>query len=158
MLANLRDKITSMSKTNIILLIVFVSLLLGAALYVYHTYVLPRMDPNFIPNKEFIKNDPYEEPAKFTIYYVDWCPHSKSAMKVWEAAKKEYDGVKINNLVVKFIGVDCTNKSEEDIETYKIDGYPTMKLEKDKDGEKEVIEFDAKPTIDNIGDLLNTVM
>ena len=61
-------------------------------------------------------------------------------------------------MVVKFIGVDCTNKSEEDIETYKIDGYPTMKLEKDKDGEKEVIEFDAKPTIDNIGEFLNTVM
>ena len=45
-------------------------------------------------------------------------------------------------------------KNVENIETYKIEGYPTIKLVKDN----QVIDFDAKPTKDTLTKFLNTVL
>ena len=70
-----------MNKTHFVLILGFVALLLGASLYTYYYYIEPRMHPNFIPNKEFIEQDPYK-PAKMKFFYVDWCPHCKTAKPI----------------------------------------------------------------------------
>ena len=52
---------------------------------------------------------------------------------------------------------NCTEESagnEELLNRYKIEGYPTIKLLKDN----QIIEFDAKPTKDNLEQFLNTAL
>ena len=56
-----------------------------------------------------------------------------------------------------FNEINCTDETADKvkmIETYKIEGYPTIKLIKDN----QVIDFDAKPTKETLGKFLNTVL
>ena len=101
MFETIKNKFSSMNKTHFVLILVFVALLLGASLYTYYYYIEPRMHPNFIPNKEFIEQDPYK-PAKMKFFYVDWCPHCKTAKPIWEKVKQKYHNKKINNTLVLF--------------------------------------------------------
>lgn len=160
-----KNKFSNMNKTHFVLIIIFVFLLLGASLYTYYYYIEPRMNPNFIPNKEFIEQDPYK-PAKMKFFYVDWCPHCKTAKPIWEEVKKKYNHKKINNTLVIFEEINCelpTNKG--DLDKYNIQGYPTIKLIKGGDNNAkrgdpgyEEIEYDAKPDETNLVEFLNTVI
>jgi thiol-disulfide isomerase/thioredoxin len=71
--------------------------------------------------------------------------------------KAEYENKEINGYKVIFTEVNCTNESpeiEKMMNTYKIDGFPTIKLLKDG----QVIEYDAKPTKETMEQFLNTVL
>ena len=95
--------------------------------------------------------------AHLMLFYVDWCPHCKTAKPEWNALKEEYDGKNINGYVVVFEEYNCTDESseiEELINKYKIEGYPTIKLIKDN----QVIEYDAKPTKATMEQFLTTVL
>jgi len=95
--------------------------------------------------------------AELMLFYTDWCPHCKTAKPEWEQVKTEYDGKTINGYQIVFTEVNCTNETpdvEKMMETYKIEGYPTIKLLKDG----QVIEFDAKPSRANLNQFLNTVL
>jgi thiol-disulfide isomerase/thioredoxin len=111
------------------------------------------------PNLEFI--DANEgmagKEAEIILFYVDWCPHCKTAKPEWEQVKSEYDGKTVNGYIITFTEVNCTNESadvEKMMNTYKIEGYPTIKLLKDG----TVIEYDAKPTRATLTQFLNTVL
>ena len=83
------------------------------------------------------------------LFYVDWCPHCKTAKPEWESLKSEYDGKSINGYTINFMEYNCTTESDEVsqlMDKYNIEGYPTIKLLKDG----TVIEYDAKPTKDTI--------
>jgi thiol-disulfide isomerase/thioredoxin len=91
------------------------------------------------------------------LFYVDWCPHCKSAKPAWNDLKAEYENKAINGYKVIFTEVDCTNETAEVsqlMDQYKIEGYPTIKLLKDA----QVIEYDAKPTKDTLVQFLKTVL
>jgi len=155
MLEFVKNSFSNTSKIQMVLILIFISLLIGATLYVYYTYVAPRMNPNFVANKEFTDVDPYEPDAKIMFFYVNWCPHCKEALPIWHKAKELYHGSKINNRLIYFEEIDC----EEDSETaddMKIKGYPTIKLV--KGGGEEVIEYDAKPSVKTLEEFLNTVL
>jgi len=95
--------------------------------------------------------------AELMLFYVDWCPHCKTAKPEWEQIKTEYENKTINGYQVIFTEVNCTNETpdvEKMMNTYKIEGYPTIKLLKDG----QVIEFDAKPTKENLDKFLNAVL
>ena len=95
--------------------------------------------------------------AELMLFYTDWCPHCKTAKPEWEQVKTEYEGKTINGYQIVFTEVNCTNETpdvEKMVETYKIEGYPTIKLLKDG----QVIEFDAKPSRANLNQFLNTVL
>jgi thiol-disulfide isomerase/thioredoxin len=95
--------------------------------------------------------------ANLMLFYVDWCPHCKTAKPEWNSLKEEYDGKTINGYIVVFEEYNCTDESseiEELINKYKIDGYPTIKLIKDN----QVIEYDAKPTKSTMEQFLTTVL
>ena len=126
------------------------------------------MNPNFIPNKEFIEQDPYK-PAKMKFFYVDWCPHCKTAKPIWEKVKQKYHNKKINNTLVLFEEINCESKEEGEkcANRYNIQGYPTIKLIKGEDNDAEggrgdsgyeEIEYDAKPNEKNLVEFLNTVI
>lgn len=98
-----------------------------------------------------------QKEAEIMLFYVDWCPHCKTAKPEWEQVKAEYDGKTINGYIVTFTEINCTNESpdvEKLMNTYKIEGYPTIKLLKDG----TIIEYDAKPSKDTLVQFLNTVL
>ena len=95
--------------------------------------------------------------AELMLFYVDWCPHCKTAKPEWEQVKTEYEGKTVNGYNIIFTEVNCTNETpdvEKMVNTYKIEGYPTIKLLKDG----QIVEFDAKPTKSNLEQFLKTVM
>ena len=127
-----------------------------AAYYVFRTFVKPKMNPNYVENREF--KDTSQGPgddavADLYMFKVDWCPHCKKALPIWEDLSEEYQGKKINGYKVNFILVD----GEADPDTtdqYNIKGYPTIKLVKDN----QIIEYDAKPDRDTILQFLNSTL
>jgi thiol-disulfide isomerase/thioredoxin len=95
--------------------------------------------------------------AELILFYVDWCPHCKTAKPEWESLKTDYEGKTINGYTIIFTEYNCTTESaqtEELMNKFKIEGYPTVKLIKDN----QVIEYDAKPTKATMEQFLNTVL
>jgi thiol-disulfide isomerase/thioredoxin len=108
-------------------------------------------------NREGILNDSKTKTATLMLFYVDWCPHCKTAKPEWNDLKEQYDNKQINGYTLLFDEYNCTNESNEIhdlIKKYNIEGYPTIKLLKDN----EVIEYDAKPTKETLEKFLTTVL
>jgi len=115
-------------------------------------------DAGFNANREHAATDPNSnKTAEMMLFYVDWCPHCKTAKPEWENLKSEYEGKQINGYNIKFTEHNCTAESAENDELmnkYKIEGYPTIKLLKGD----QVIEYDAKPTKSTMEQFLHTVL
>jgi thiol-disulfide isomerase/thioredoxin len=95
--------------------------------------------------------------AEIMLFYVDWCPHCKTAKPEWDQVKTEFQGKSIKGYNVLFKEINCTDESPENeklMNTYKIQGYPSIKLVKDG----QVIDFEAKPTKSTLTQFLNTVI
>jgi thiol-disulfide isomerase/thioredoxin len=112
----------------------------------------------FRANRENIEVDPNSnKTATMMLFYVDWCPHCKTAKPEWEDLKSEYEGKNINGYTLVFTEYNCTAETPENEELmnkYKIEGYPTIKLLKDN----QVVEYDAKPTKTTMSQFLHTVL
>ncbi len=123
--------------------------------FVWQNYLSSKI--NYYSNRENSEETETTKVAHLMLFYVDWCPHCKTAKPEWNALKEEYDGKNINGYVVVFEEYNCTDESseiEELINKYKIDGYPTIKLIKDN----QVVEYDAKPTKATMEQFLTTVL
>jgi thiol-disulfide isomerase/thioredoxin len=95
--------------------------------------------------------------AELMLFYVDWCPHCKTAKPEWDQVKTEFQGKTINGHQILFKEINCTEESPENeklMNTYSIKGYPTVKLVKDG----QVVEFDAKPTKSTLTQFLNSAV
>ena len=95
--------------------------------------------------------------AELILFYVDWCPHCKTAKPEWETTKKAFEGKQINGYKVVFTDINCTNETKEIekmMSTYKIEGYPTIKMIKDG----QVTDFDAKPTQSSLTKFINSAI
>ena len=142
-----------MNTKNIVLFIIFVSILIGIIAAYYYYSIAPTFDPKFAPNNEFsVGRGPYEVDAMLKFFYVDWCPHCKDSRPIWDEIKAKFNGEKINDQVIVFEEVNC-DKDQGQADKYNIEGFPTIKLvmpEKGKEGElgtEKVVEFDAKPDV-----------
>lgn len=137
----------------ILLAVIFFLFLAG---YVYKSYVSPMIKKEFIPNDEFPqKQEENKEGEEVLIYIftVEWCPHSKKALPVWNELKEKYNGKKYNNQLLTFITVDGEENSEL-ADKYKVEGFPTIKLVKGK----QVIEYDAKPSKEHLEEFLKSTL
>jgi thiol-disulfide isomerase/thioredoxin len=109
-------------------------------------------------NRENLENNENSnKTANLMLFYVDWCPHCKTAKPEWENLKSQYEGKNINGYTVVFTEYNCTTESaetEELMNKYNIEGYPTVKLLKDN----QIIEYDAKPTKSTMEQFLHTVL
>lgn len=139
-----------------IAIIVVVVLLSVFAYYTYKQYTDTKT--KFHANRENVpKDENSNKTATLMLFYVDWCPHCKTAKPEWELLKSQYDNKMINGYTVTFVEYNCTNESDEVsqlMDKYNIDGFPTIKLLKDN----QVIEYDAKPTKSTMEQFLNTVL
>ena len=138
------------------LVIVATLAMIGLGYYVYSKYIGNSTTYNANREKDPLNSDS-NKVANMMLFYVDWCPHCKTAKPEWENLKSEYEGKQINGYTVTFTEYNCTTESPETDELmnrYKIEGYPTIKLIKDN----QVIEYDAKPTKSTMEQFLHTVL
>lgn len=148
----IRDFTSKMKIKNV--LMIFLAVFLIIAIYYIYTKYFSNGIGRTIENME---NQSGDKTAELMLFHVDWCPHCKTAKPEWEQVKAAYENKPINGYKVIFNEINCTDETPEKvkmIETYKIEGYPTIKLVKDN----QVIDFDAKPTKDTLTKFLNTVL
>jgi thiol-disulfide isomerase/thioredoxin len=120
----------------------------GVAIYLfYYYYLAPKLKQSFKPNREHGTSDssPTKD-AELLFFYVDWCPHCKTAKPIWEELKAENEEKPIvAGYTIKFTEVNCTNETADVVskmDEFKIEGYPTIKLKRNG----QIIEYDAKPS------------
>lgn len=151
------NRLRSFLSWKLFFILVAIVILIVAIVYVYKKYMVPEMNPEYAPNKEFIEPDESSD-AEVIIFTVDWCPYCKKAMPVWKKFQEEYDGKNINGYVLNFRTINCTDENDPDVKEmlskFKIDGYPTIKLLKDGDA----ITYDAKPEFNTLQQFLQTVL
>lgn len=135
------------------ILALFIILLLVFGYYTFKQYANTKT--SFSQNE--INDNTSNRTANLMLFYVDWCPHCKTAKPEWNKLKEQYEGKSINGYNIVFTEYNCTNETpetEELMNKYKIEGYPTIKLVKDN----QIIEYDAKPTKSTLEQFLNTVL
>ena len=142
------------------LIIALSSIFIGLALYVYYYYVSPKLDPEFVPNREFVEEkEGAGQKATLYLFYTSWCPHSKKALPVFETLKKKLEGKPVNDVIINFIAVNGEDQegimtSFEKEHSVKVDGYPTIFLIKGD----QVGEYDAVTTEETLNEFLNTTL
>lgn len=141
-----------LTDSRIWMILVVIIFFLVVAFYVYNKYVTPLVDKNYIPNNEFPMKDKVDE-VDIYLFTVNWCPHSKKALPVWEELKTEYNQQIFNGYKLNFIQVDG-EENQELADKYKVEGFPTIKLVKGT----QIIEYDAKPTTEHLKEFLNSVL
>jgi thiol-disulfide isomerase/thioredoxin len=150
------NSISNLMNWKTIVVIVFVIIAIFLGYYMYTQYVTNKTA--FKANRENMPVDQNSnKTATLMLFYVDWCPHCKTAKPEWETLKTEYEGKNINGYNLVFVEYNCTNETSEItqlMDKYSIEGYPTIKLVKDN----QVIEYDAKPTKSTMEQFLNTVL
>lgn len=148
----LRDFISKL-KIKSVLVFILIVFLLFVIYYIYTKYFSNGVGRTI----ENMENQSGDKTAELMLFHVDWCPHCKTAKPEWDQVKAQYENKSINGYKVMFNEINCTDETPEKvkmIDTYKIEGYPTIKLVKDN----QVIDFDAKPTKDTLTKFLNTVL
>jgi thiol-disulfide isomerase/thioredoxin len=154
-LSKIKTAGSSMS-TSTIIIISAIILFVCIALYYYFYHVAPSMKPKYNPNNEHTPSTNSKE-AEMLLFYVDWCPHCKTAKPAWEEIKAQYENKTINGYKVIFTEINCTEETaevEQMMNKYNIEGFPTIKLLKDG----QVVEYDAKPSKETLNQFLNTVL
>ena len=145
---------------TIVLYIILVILFIFIIFYFYRQSTSNSSNSSsYTINRENMNNQNGNKPnnAELILFYVDWCPHCKTAKPEWDSLKSQYEGKTINGYNVIFTEYNCTNESaeiEQLMNKFKIEGYPTVKLIKDN----QIIEYDAKPTKATMEEFLNTVL
>jgi len=159
MLESLKSGATQLfSNPKFMIVIIFSALFIGIALYVYTTYISPKLNPSFVPNKEFIKAD-QKKTASIYFFYTDWCPHSKKSKPIFEKVMETFNGKSINGTTVSFNLINGEKEDDKLVDfegTHKVQigGFPTIYL---VNGDK-VIEYDANPTEESLSEFLHTAL
>jgi hypothetical protein len=133
-------------------IIALVVILLLTALYMYNNKKVKSQQ-----TKENFEGGSDDKTAEFKFFWVDWCPHCKTAKPEWDKLKADYANKPINGYKVIFTDIDATKTTaeiEKQMEIYKIEAYPTFKLIKDN----QVIDFDAKITRDHLEQFVETMI
>lgn len=156
------------SNTKFLIILAVAGLLIYLAFWVYTTYVAPKINPTYQDNKEFVssEDDASDESAvnEATMYmfYTDWCPHCKAAMKEdspWKSLQSEYKNKKYNGVTMHFVEVNG-EKEEGELQSFEsnhgvqIDGFPTIYLVKGNN----VIEFASDITTENLTNFLDSAL
>jgi thiol-disulfide isomerase/thioredoxin len=144
----------NLNTSTIITIVAVVLFSILAGVYCYYTF---KTSTAFKPNNEHIKAGTDGKSAELLLFYVDWCPHCKTAKPAWDEIKAQYENKTINGYQVVFTEINCTNESaevEQMMNKYSIEGFPTIKLLKDG----QIIEYDAKPTKATLDQFLTTVL
>lgn len=148
-----------LTDTRFIIIIITSAIFLALAIYIYIYHISPKLNPDFVPNREFVKDNGKGDGAELYLFYTNWCPHSKKALPIFQAIKTKYENEPVNDTLVKFYEINGeSDESElgafENLHDVKIDGYPSIYLIKGD----QVIEYDAETTEDTLSEFLHTAL
>jgi thiol-disulfide isomerase/thioredoxin len=146
--------------------------LISAIVYVYKKYVVLKLNPNYVANKEYENVGDHSTSASaggssiayLTLFSTSWCPYCKSLKKdgVWDKFMEQNNGKTVNGYTLNIREFDCTNDSDPKVKSmlnsYKVDGFPSIKLLKKGDSPDKAIDFDAKPQLDALNQFVTTVL
>ena len=148
------------------IIVLSIAILIGAIVYVYQNYVAPKLDPQYVANKEFI-NKSGESKGKIAHIYLfstSWCPHCRSLKKegIWDEFTTANQGKTVNGYTLNIQEIDCSNDKDQEIketlDKFNVDGFPSIKLLKDGNDPSQAIDYDAKPQIDSLNQFVSTVL
>ena len=162
-------------QTAIISVIVFF-IFIGLAYYAYINYYIPFKERE--KGSDVANSQNRTKIANIYFFFVDWCPHCKTAKPEWNNFKIQYNDTEVNGYKIKCYDINCTEDNgtidildiSEDakeqnvkptptriadlIRKYNIDAYPTIKMVKDD----YTIDYDAKITLDSLDKFVNTAL
>jgi thiol-disulfide isomerase/thioredoxin len=155
---NKLKKFTASISMRTIMIFLVIFLFLGIGIYIYTKQVKSKFSTSYSANNEHtLSNNGQTGEAELLLFYADWCPHCKTAKPIWEEIKSEFESKTINGYSIVFTEVNCTTETpevEKMMNTYKVEGFPTIKLLKNG----QVIEYDAKPSKATLQQFLNTAI
>jgi thiol-disulfide isomerase/thioredoxin len=78
------------------------------------------------------------------FFYTPWCPHCKTAQPVWASLKETLKNTPstFGGHTVIFEEINCDSDKGKSA-LYKIEGYPTFKLETDS----KLYDFKGRPSV-----------
>jgi thiol-disulfide isomerase/thioredoxin len=93
--------------------------------------------------------------AKFMFFYTPWCPHCKTAQPVWASLKETLKNTPstFGGHTVIFEEINCDSDKGKSA-LYKIEGYPTFKLETDS----KLYDFKGRPSVAGLENFLTQVL
>jgi len=152
-LNDIKNKIgKSAGNTQFLLILLIVVMFTIVSMFMYKRYVLSGKN-KYITNNEFNKPPGGITTADIYFFYTEWCPHCKTAKPVWADFKEQMNGKTVHGISLVFIEVDC-DKDTATSDRFNVKGFPTIKLMKDK----QIIEYDAKPSVENLIEFVNTAL
>jgi thiol-disulfide isomerase/thioredoxin len=144
MATNFYEIIGRLTRKNRVLIVVFVLFIvfIWAAYFAFKRFYSDKK--SLKPFKDVANNNANGLPVQIYFFYVDWCPHCKTALPEWRAFKEEYDGQKINDCDIECVEVNCTDKENDDstLQEFHVSSFPTVFLLK----EDVKVDYDAKIT------------
>lgn len=132
-----------------VLLAVGVLLILAIGVFGYLQYT---KKTNYVDNKEFSEDASAGQkrpPIDVYFFTVEWCPHCKKALPVWDSLTTEMPSV--NGRPVRYHKVDCDDKPQM-ADKFEVSSYPTIKLV----SQKQTVEYDAKPELATLKQFIRT--
>lgn len=133
----------SMKSVNSEHIVIGVLLLILVVLVIY--YVRQNNNESFESERE---------PAVLYLFFVDWCPHCKTAKPQVAQLKKQLatknNKVKGRNVDVRLVNCEGTEEEKELAKNNNVKAYPSVILE--KDGEK--IEYQQGVSVDGLNNFL----
>lgn len=112
-------------KKRILLILVLVIIFIIASYYAYKWFSPPVFE-NAVGGQDVANANTRLGDVQVYFFYANWCPHCKKAKPEWDSFSKSYNGKTIGNMTVQTTTVDCTDGTSPMIQTYKINGYPTV--------------------------------
>jgi len=88
-----------------------------------------------------------------TMYYVDWCPHCKSAKPEWAKIMDTFNGKIINGKKILVVSIDC-EKYPDIAKKQNVTGYPTFKF--DLDGKQ--LNFNGERQFNSFKQFIESVL
>lgn len=148
--SSIGDNINQLKPFGIYILIAII--LSGISYFVYIQYWDKLKSKFKHPNAEYNKSQ--EQDIELLLFETSWCPHCKDAKSNWNVLKEKYHNQTFSNgKKLTFIEHDC-EENEDICEQYKIEGYPTIKM----NTKDEIIEFDGEPTIEGLTEFIKNVV
>ena len=153
MTEKLLNNITNLISNKYLTILFIILLFLGISVYVYYTYVLPKIDKKYVDNKEYVEKDESKKVADIYYFYTTWCPYCKKARPEWDAFKDEYKDKTVKGWKINFIEIDC-EEQDEVASKFGVNEYPTIKLIRND----QIIEYDAKPKAETLMEFINKML
>jgi thiol-disulfide isomerase/thioredoxin len=158
-----------------ILIILTFIIFSGLAYYAYINYYLPYQEK--LKASDIANNPNRIKIANIFFFFVDWCPHCKTAKPEWNNFKIQFNDKEVNGYTIKCYDINCTSDNgtidivdipsdatnvikttpvqiNDLIHKYNIDAYPTIKMIKDN----YTIDYDAKITADSLDKFVHTTL